>query len=218
MILKQYINNEILRTCIAIATVLVLIFISTRFISYIRLAVDGSVPSATVFKLVALEVPSVTGFLLPLSFFIAILMTLGRLYSESEMAVIKSAGVSDFQIAKNILSIAIIISFISGVLSFWLNPWANETAQRIKAEGRAEAKLGTFLPGRFKESKGNKKVSFIESTTEIGELKNVFSVAGLGDDSETLTIQVASSGKVPLSKMKMNSLTITKLKNQIISF
>ena len=171
------------------------------------MAVDGTVPSATVFKLVALEIPSVTGFLLPLSFFIAVLMTLGRLYSESEMAVIKSVGVSDFQIAKNILSAALIISSISALLSLWLNPWANETSQRLSAEGKAEAKLGAFFPGRFKENKGSTKVSFIESTNDDGEINKIFSVSGLGADSKQVTIQVAATGKVTNIKNKINSQT-----------
>jgi lipopolysaccharide export system permease protein len=205
LILKQYINREILRTCAAIAVVLVLIFISTRFIAYIKMAVDGVVPSATVFKLVAIEIPTIAGFLLPLSFFIAVLMTLGRLYSESEMAVIKSVGLSDYQIAKNILSAALVVSAIAALLSLWLNPWANETSQRLRLEGKAEAKLGAFFPGRFKENKGSTKVSFIESTNDAGEINNIFSVSGLGPGSKQVTIQVAASGRVTKVENGSNS-------------
>lgn len=196
MILKRYINLEILKTSVGILTVLVLIFISSKFIHYIQLAVDGTISSIAVFKLVALEIPIVAGFLLPLSFFIATLLTFGRLYSENEMAVIKSAGVSDYQLIKNILSLGLGLAICAGLLSLWINPWASQTSQLIKAEEQSAAKLGIFLPGRFKENDDKSGVLFVESKSSSGEISNLFAVSGLTEDSNQLKIEVAASGKL----------------------
>ncbi len=196
MILKRYINLEILKTSIGILTVLVLIFISSKFIVYIQLAVDGTISSIAVFKLVALEIPIVAGFLLPLSFFIAILLTFGRLYSENEMAVIKSVGVSDYQLITNILSLGFLLALIAALLSLWITPWASQTSQSIKAAEQSASKLGIFLPGRFKENDDKSGVLFVESKNSDGEIHNLFAVSGLNDDSNQLKIEVASSGRL----------------------
>jgi lipopolysaccharide export system permease protein len=216
LILKRYINREVLSTCIAILLVLVLIFISSRFISYIQLAVEGVIPSSTVFQLVGLKIPSVAGFLLPLSFFIAILMTLGRLYSENEMAVIKSVGVSDFQLAKNMLVVAVFLAVVAAVMSFWLNPWATQAAHHIRAQGQAEARLSHFLPGRFKQNSSKTGVAFIESKSDDGQINQLFSVTGLNQASlkpskqaELVQVDIESDSQAASGQQTSKNLALT---------
>ena len=195
MILKRYINSEILRTCGAILVVLILIFISTRFIKYIQLAVDGTISSASVFSLLGLQLPAMAGFLLPLSFFIAILLTFGRLYSDNEMAVISSVGVGELQLAKNILPLAVILAVLSAVLSFYVNPWSSYQTKTLLAQEKAEAKFGAFSPGRFQENLNKTGVVFVESKDSSGEIQGIFAVTGLGEQSETIQIQTANKGR-----------------------
>ncbi|MGX5202341.1 LPS export ABC transporter permease LptF [Aliikangiella sp. IMCC44632] len=194
MILKRYINTEIIKSTLAILVVLILIFISTRFIKYIQLAVDGTISSGAVFKLMALQIPTVAGFLIPLSFFIAILLTLGRLYSENEMAVLKSVGVGERMMIKFILPVALGLSLVSAGLSFWVTPWSNLKAKTLLATEKAEAEMGAFLPGRFHENKSKDGVVFVESKDEQGSIRRLFSVSGLNQASEELNIQVAAQG------------------------
>lgn len=196
MILKRYVNSEILRTSGAILIVLILIFISTRFIKYIQLAVDGTISSSTVFSMLGLQVPAIAGFLLPLSFFLAILLTFGRLYSENEMAVIHSVGVSEIQLAKNILPLAIILALISGVISFWVNPWSSYQSKNLLAKEKAEAKFGAFSPGRFQENGSKTGVVFVESKNDEGAIQGIFAVSGIGGAEGDLQIQTARSGRM----------------------
>ena len=196
MILKRYINNEILRTSAAILVVLILIFISTRFIKYIQLAVDGTISSASVFSLLGLQIPAIAGFLLPLSFFIAILLTFGRLYSENEMAVIHGVGVGELQLAKNILPTALLLAAISGSISLLVTPWSSFQTKSLMAQEKAEAKFGAFSPGRFQENASKSGVVFVESKDEQGEIKGIFAVTGIGENGGDLQIQTANSGRL----------------------
>lgn len=196
MILKRYINGEILKSSLAILVVLVLLFVSTRFIKYIQYAVDGTISSSSVLYLMSLQIPSVAGFLLPMSFFIGYLTTLGRMYAENEMAVIHGVGVSDFQLAKNSISLALGLALVSGGLSFWLNPWANFEVKRVMAEESAQAKLGGFSAGTFKQSSDKDSVVFVESRTSEGEIQRLFSVTGLSEAAENIEIQLAEKGKI----------------------
>ncbi|TQV76770.1 LPS export ABC transporter permease LptF [Aliikangiella marina] len=195
MILKRYINSEILRTCGAILVVLILIFISTRFIKYIQLAVEGTISSASVFSLLGLQLPAMAGFLLPLSFFIAILLTFGRLYSDNEMAVISSVGVGELQLAKNILPVAVILAILSAALSFYVNPWSSYQTKTLLAKEKAEAKFGAFSPGRFQENLSRTGVVFVESKDNAGEIQGVFAVTGLGESNENIQVQTANKGR-----------------------
>lgn len=195
MILKRYINSEILRTCGAILVVLILIFISTRFIKYIQLAVDGTISSASVFSLLGLQLPAMAGFLLPLSFFIAILLTFGRLYSDNEMAVIHSVGVGELRLAKNIIPLAGGLAAVSAALSFYVNPWSSYQTKTLLAQEKAEAKFGAFSPGRFQENLTGTGVVFVESKDNSGEIQGIFAVTGIGDSEQGLQIQTANKGR-----------------------
>lgn len=210
MILKRYINSEILRTSGAILVVLILIFISTRFIKYIQLAVDGTISSAAVFSLLGLQIPAIAGFLLPLSFFIAILLTFGRLYSEHEMAAIQSVGVGEFQLAKNIMPVALVLALISGAISFFVNPWSSFQSKSLLAQEKAEAKFGAFSPGRFQENASKSGVVFVESKDEAGAIKGIFAVTGISEAGKDLQIQTAGSGRFWKESGRDNQRNVTE--------
>ncbi len=195
MILKRYINGEIIRSCAAILVVLLLIFISTRFIKYIQLAVDGSISSQAMFSLLGLQIPAVVGFLIPLSFFIAILLSFGRLYAEHEMAVIHSVGVGELQLAKYIFPAAIGLSLLSAVLSFGVTPWSHYQSKSLLVKEKAAAKFGVFSPGRFQQTPDQDGVVFIGSRDEEGVIHHLFVVQGMQDNAESLKIQSAERGR-----------------------
>ncbi|MDQ7050279.1 MAG: LptF/LptG family permease [Enterobacterales bacterium] len=102
MILKNYINRDIYTTTGAILMVLILIFVSSRFVKYIQLAVSGSISAKAVFSLLALQIPSIAGFLIPLSFFLSILLTFGRLYSDNELVVVQGLGIGEKRFSQDV--------------------------------------------------------------------------------------------------------------------
>jgi lipopolysaccharide export system permease protein len=216
LILKRYINNEVLRVTFAVLLVLILIFLSTRFIKFIQLAVEGTISSGAVFQLLGLQIPAVVGFLLPLSFFLAIMLVFGRLYSESEMAAIKSFGLSDFRLATHILSIAILLALTSAALSFWVTPWSTYQTKVIMLKEESESRYGALSPGQFQENADNSGVFFVNSKNEAGKIFDIFAVSGVKKNQQELKVTVAKSGyMVNQSKSrKNNSSNNSKLKKQ----
>ncbi len=177
MILKSYINKDIYRTTAAILLVLILIFVSSRFVKYIQLAVDGTISASAVFSLLALQIPSVAGFLIPLSFFLAVLLTFGRLYSDNELVVVHSLGIGQRDLAKMLMPSALILAIAAGGLSTLLTPWALNQSSVLMAEQAAQAKLGVFAAGRFKENSSRDGIVFVESKADSGVITGVFSVS-----------------------------------------
>lgn len=150
----------------------------------------------------ALKVPSVAGFLLPMSFFIAVLTTLGRLYAEDEMAIIQSAGIGHVSLAKMILPLGAALALFSGFLSFVMTPWANQEASVLSSKEAAQAKLGGLVAGRFSENKDKSGVVFIESKNSTGHIENLFVVSGISEGEETFEVQVASRGQIKKIRSK----------------
>jgi len=179
--------------------VLILIFVSSRFVKYIQLAVDGTISAEAVFSLLALQIPAVAGFLLPLSFFLAILLTFGRLYSDNELVVVHGLGIGQRDLAKMLMPMALVFALIAGSLSTILTPWAISQSQVLMAEQAAQAKLGIFSAGRFRENSNKDGIVFVESKTDDGVISGVFSVSrttsGDSQAKSFLKIQTAKQGR-----------------------
>jgi len=177
--------------------VLILIFISSRFVKYIQLAVDGTISAKAVFALLALQIPSIAGFLIPLSFFLAILLTFGKLYSDNELVVVHSLGIGQKDLARMLFPMALTFALVAGSLSTLLTPWAVSQTKVIMAEQAAQAKLGIFSAGRFRENSSKDGIVFVETKSSDGSIRGVFSVsrpvdkelANLLDDEQISTSQ-----------------------------
>lgn len=137
---------------------------------------DGTISAKAVFSLLALQIPAIAGFLIPLSFFLAILLNFGRLYSDNELVVIHSCGTGERDLAKMLLPLAGWFAITSAFLSLFLTPWAISESKTLLAEQAAQAKLGVFSAGRFKET-ANRGIVFVDHKREDGSIKGIFSVS-----------------------------------------
>lgn len=162
MIIVRYITKEVLATFLAITTILLLIALSNRFAMYLAKAATGELPVGLVFRLVWLYIPELLSFLIPLSFFLAILFAYGRMYADSEMAVLFSCGVSLNYITRITLILAACIMVITGFLSLWVVPTITLYRERVVSEGEALAVIHSLLPGRFQTLETGNMVFYIE--------------------------------------------------------
>lgn len=198
MIVFRYLIREVLKAQIAVLFVLLAIFISQSFVSVLANASDGDFPTSLVLILLGLNLPELLVLVLPLSLFLGILMAHGRMYAESEMVILHNVGVSEWYITRVTLLLAVVNMLITGVLSVYVKPWAEERQNQVFEQGQSEAGLAAITPGRFQTSSNGRAVLFVEKIDRDNELKKVF-VAQLPDpdaESGLSYIVVAHGGKV----------------------
>ena len=107
MILTRYLTKEVFKSQIAILFILLLIFFSQQLVRVLGSAANGKVPADLVFSLLGLGMPTMAQLMLPLCLFIAILLTFGRLYAESEITVMRACGVGQ----RILVRVALILSY-----------------------------------------------------------------------------------------------------------
>lgn len=162
MVIFRYLAKEVALTLIALTCILLLIFLSNQFVQYLTRAAAGQIPVNVVFNLMLLEIPNLIALLLPLGFFIALLVVLGRLYSESEMVVLEACGFSQAQLCKMTLVMAIVVALIGGGLSLWVSPIVSEKRDYLITGGGASAAIQAIREGRFESQGGGQRVLYIE--------------------------------------------------------
>ena len=156
MIIFSYLIREALKSQIAVLFGLMAIFMSQKFVRILGNAVDGDFPGALVATLLALNLPKLAGLILPLSLFLGILMAQSRMYADSEMAVMRATGISEWYVARVTLVLAFVMMIIAGINTLWLGPWAQEREYQVMEQAQADAGLTTLASGRFQYSSNNK--------------------------------------------------------------
>jgi lipopolysaccharide export system permease protein len=109
----------------------------------------------------------------PIGFFLAIMLALGRLYHESEMAAIQSCGVGPPGLYRPIGALGVAIFALLSWLSFWAIPQAAARALEIRAEALRDAQFGALEPGRFRTFADGAVVFYAERVDDNGVLHNV---------------------------------------------
>ena len=110
VLIFRYLFKEIFITLVALTTILLFIFMSNQFVQYLNRAVGGQIPAVMLMKLMMLELPTLMGLLLPLGFYVAILVAYGRLYADSEMTVLQACGYGPTQLFWHTLTMAILVA------------------------------------------------------------------------------------------------------------
>jgi lipopolysaccharide export system permease protein len=192
MIFKRSLLQELVQTAIATFVVLFGIVIAQRVTYYIGVAASGSLASNAINTLLSFSMIRFIPMLLSLTLFLAVLMTLSRLYRDSEMVIWFNSGLGLSKWVRPIMTFALPIILVISLLSLFVTPWAVAKSEDFKAQLQSQDELATITPGIFKESKKADRVYFIESFDQLGEVvKNIFVQTV---QHQKLGIIVASSG------------------------
>ncbi len=163
MLIFRYLAKEVFITLIALTAILLLIFMSNQFVQYLNRAASGKIPAMLVMKLMMLEMPNLIGFLLPLGFYVALLLAYGRLYAESEMTVLQACGYGPRQLLQHSFIMASIVTVVVSVLMLWASPIISiERSKLLRATG-VQTLIQTIMPGRFRAISGGKQVFYVAS-------------------------------------------------------
>ena len=137
MILSRYLTKEIFKSQIAILFILLVIFFCQQLVRVLSSAVSGRVPTDLVLSLLGLGMPTMAQLMLPLSLFIALLLTLGRFYAESEITVMRACGVGQSLLVKVALFLSVFTTAVAVYNVFWLTPWAINKQSEMLAEAKS---------------------------------------------------------------------------------
>jgi lipopolysaccharide export system permease protein len=171
--LDRYIFREVATSWIAVTGVLLLILVSNQLARVLSQAAANDFPQDVVLTLIVLTSTGYLTVVVPIGFFLAILMSLGRLYHESEMAAMQSCGLGPGGLYRPIGTLGLLIATLLAWLSFFAVPQASARANAIRVEALREAQFGLLEPGRFRTFGGGDVVFYAERVDEQGVLHNV---------------------------------------------
>jgi lipopolysaccharide export system permease protein len=183
----RYITKELLLVFGAVFTVLLVIALGGRFIGYLQEAALGLYASDVLMTLLALRVPEFVQLTLPFAFFLALLMTYGRLHADQEFTVLLSSGANPARMLLWLSLIAFPIGALVGYLALSVTPITKAKVNEIFFEQRVVGQLETIKPGIFHAFDYGQRVTYTESVDTTGRrFSNVFTSESRGSDGDVM--------------------------------
>ncbi|OAN19065.1 LPS export ABC transporter permease LptF [Photobacterium jeanii] len=197
MIIVRYLTRETIKSQFSILFVLFLIFLSQKFIRILASATDGSLPSDLILTIMGLYFPYMTMMMLPLSLFVGILLTFGRLYGESEITVMNATGMGNKMLLQAALLLALLSGSFAAFNSLWLTPWASEQETQVMEQAEADSGLDLLVKGQFQQPPDGRGVVFIDDITESGKkLHRVFLAQPFATDTLRPSVTFSNRGYI----------------------
>ncbi|MDH2431979.1 LPS export ABC transporter permease LptF [Pokkaliibacter sp. MBI-7] len=194
-IVTRYLGRELGFSMLAVSLVLLVIIMGGRLIKYLAQAAAGSIDPGVLASVMAYRLPAFLELILPLGFFLGILLGYGRLYVESEMTVLNACGISQSQVLRSTFIYASILAVCIAALSLWVSPWGlTKTAMLLQQQSSASA-VERLAPGRFQKSSDGRRVTYVEANGDAKwQMKGIF-MAVADQNGQRQQILVADEGR-----------------------
>ncbi len=174
-IIDKYIAKELLIACLSVLFILLIIVLSTEVVHLLKWVSKGIIPIGAFLAYLSNSLFEFAVVLIPLSLLMGILLAFGRLYKDSEMAAIMSAGIGPLQWYRPLMLIAVPATILLLVLMLFVKPVITQQRAAISAQIQSQAEVDTLLVGQFNRASKGGGVLFLESESQDSDqIENVF--------------------------------------------
>lgn len=174
MIINRAFYREAASATLAIGAVLLVIMVLMSMTFLLGRAARGEQSQAVVYILLGFQTLSKLDVLLPLAFYLGILLTLGRWYRDSEMTVLAACGVGLMHFMRPVMILALIFGAVVTAGAFYLTPFATRQIENVKNEVAHRSDESLISPGVFTESPATGRIFYAEKVLDNGDLEGVF--------------------------------------------
>lgn len=151
MILRRYICREIYLCMLGVIGILMLVVFINQLTVMLSRAASGQLTVLAVIQLSFLNLFPILTYVLPLGFFLSIVIVIGRLYRDSEMIVMTACGMSLLRQMLIVGGLAVGVSFFAGILSLYINPLVVNYLKAFQGQEKSTFHISTLSPHRFEQ-------------------------------------------------------------------
>src|SRR6478736_4988958 len=148
LLIERHLLRQFAETVVAVAIVLLLVTLGALFMDLIGEIAKGKVPAALLLSQLGLRSIRFLTLVMPLALFLGLLLSIGRMYADSEMAVLASIGIGPQRLWKPLAWVAAPIIVVVALSSLWLGPLAARTGKEMIEVANRSFLIAGLEPGR----------------------------------------------------------------------
>lgn len=180
MLFDSTVRKEVARAFGATLVVVLTIVITSFLIRTVGQAASGAVAPQDVVLLLGYVALGHLPTMLALSLFVAVVIALGRMYRDSEMAVWFASGIGLGRFVRPVLRSCWPVLLVITLLLLFAWPWGHQNSLELRSRYQQRSDLARVTPGVFQKSSDGQRVFFVERESADGiNARNVFIVSNL---------------------------------------
>lgn len=181
MLFDSTVRKELARSFGLAFVVILTIVLTMLLVRSLGMAAKGTVAPQHVLLSLGYLALAQLPIMLSLSLFVAVVMTLGRMYKESEMTIWFSSGLGLTRFVRPVLGMAWPVLLVVLLLMTVVWPWSNNNSVQLREQFEQRSDLSRVAPGQFQSSSDGSRVFFIErDPTNEATARNVFIMSNTG--------------------------------------
>jgi lipopolysaccharide export system permease protein len=173
-VLDKMVALDLLKTLVAVLSVLVIIIVSQSFIRILDKAIQGLVSNNTLLSILGFKIIIAGVAFLPAALFMTILMVLGRMYRDQEMSAIFTAGGGPGAIYRAVFLLVFPLTVLATGLSLYVAPWAESQITQLMHQDEKTSDLRGIGAGKFSEYSHGDLVFYAERVDADKSMHEVF--------------------------------------------
>jgi lipopolysaccharide export system permease protein len=173
-ILGRYILREVITAWIVVMGVLLIILLANQLAAVLERAAVSQFPQGVVLELIYLGILQYLSILVPVGLLLGIILALGRVYHDSELAAAFACGVRPITLYAPVIGLGVVLAIGLGVLTLVVAPRATARALTIRNAAVRAGQFAPLQPGTFRAFGGGSAVVYAEKVNPDGTLQNVF--------------------------------------------
>ncbi|HIG88700.1 LPS export ABC transporter permease LptF [Candidatus Thioglobus sp.] len=178
-ILAKYLMRNVLVMLSAVFIVIGLVVFGNQMVLVINESLKEGIPVSDLLPLIGFKMIRDIPLILSLSLFLAIILSVSRLYKDSEAIVMNSIGLGDRQFMLFIQPIAVTIFIFILFLTTYAIPWSKQQRSMIMDRSENASEFSFIKEGEFQEFKNGDIVFYaskVKNTEKSGqqEMEEIF--------------------------------------------
>ena len=130
-ILLKSLNTEVFKSTFGILLIFFLLVVGSRAVGYFEQASEGIINPNLIYKIIFLRIPDFVTLLIPLSFFLGVLLTISRMYADREIYAFFSVGLSSIDLIKFLIPQTALYFFLTLLLSVYIAPHSKFLSEEL---------------------------------------------------------------------------------------
>lgn len=149
MIIRRYLVKQVVSTSLVVIALLTLIMMGGRLIKYFGVAAQGRLDASILLSIIGYRLPEFLTLILPLGFFIGLMLVFGRLYVDHEMAVLNGSGISRNRLARLLIPLTLVYMLVQSILMLWMSPWGIRQFEQLTTSQAVRTGFDLVRPKEF---------------------------------------------------------------------
>lgn len=172
-IISKYILKEILAPFGVTVLVFTLIFLIGNLMQLIEMIVQKGVGLWDIARLLGYTLPFLFVYIIPMAFFISILLGFLRLSSDNEVTALKASGVGFFQLLPPVFTLSLAAYLLTSFMAMVAQPWGEHSLKNL-IFNIAVVQAKVTLKERVFNDDFKDLVFYIQKVSPEGQMEDVF--------------------------------------------